>query len=190
VAVAWLRRFRWWHPFAALAAAAVLTLPYANAGAGLWMSLGRYAEHWRFNEILFAPLAALGGSHSAAVMLGLGIVGMSALALGLARADAITAALVTIVLTLAISPNVLPWYALWLLPVLVLRPHPAALLFTLTAALAYVVYPRWQSGETWYLSWAWRALEYLPCLAVALLHARRHERDSREGSMTRRADEP
>ena len=46
---------------------------------------------------------------------------------------------------------------------------PAALLFTGTVALAYLVYPGWQSGERWYLPWSVRALEYLPCLAVLVL---------------------
>jgi hypothetical protein len=30
------------------------------------------------------------------------------------------------------------------------------------------VYPDWQSGEPWKLGWGWRALEYGPCLLVAL----------------------
>ena len=53
------------------------------------------------------------------------------------------------------------------LPLLVLRDEPAALLFTGTASLAYLVYPAWQSGEPWKIGWGWRALEYGPCLAVA-----------------------
>ena len=69
---------------------------------------------------------------------------------------------------LLLGPNVLPWYALWLLPLLVLRDEPAALLFTGTVSLAYLVYPDWQSGEPWRLGWGWRALEYGPCAAVAL----------------------
>jgi hypothetical protein len=46
------------------------------------------------------------------------------------------------------------------------RDEPALLLFTGTAALAYLVYPAWQSGEVWYLGWDVRALEYVPCLLV------------------------
>ena len=71
------------------------------------------------------------------------------------------------VASLLLGPNVLPWYALWLLPLLVLRDEPAALLFTGTVSLAYLVYPAWQSGEPWALGWGWRALEYGPCVAVA-----------------------
>ena len=63
---------------------------------------------------------------------------------------------------LLLGPNLLPWYALWLLPFVVLLEAPAALLFTGTVALAYLVYPAWQSGERWYLPWSVRALEYGP----------------------------
>jgi hypothetical protein len=63
---------------------------------------------------------------------------------------------------------VFPWYALWLLPLLTLRDAPAALLFTGTVGFAYLVYPEWRSGERWQVGWGVRALEYLPCLLVAL----------------------
>jgi hypothetical protein len=81
----------------------------------------------------------------------------------------VAAATAVVAASLLLSPNVLPWYALWLVPLLVLRDEPPALLFTGTVALAYIVYPGWQSGERWWLGWHWRALEYGPCLAVAVL---------------------
>ena len=71
------------------------------------------------------------------------------LALGLAwrRTEPVAAAIAVVAASLLLGPNVLPWYALWFLPLLVVRDEPAALLFTGTAALAYLVYPAWQSGE-------------------------------------------
>jgi hypothetical protein len=50
----------------------------------------------------------------------------------------------------------------------VLREVPALLLFTATVQLAYLVYPAWLAGEPWRLGWHVRALEYLPCVAVAV----------------------
>jgi hypothetical protein len=79
----------------------------------------------------------------------------------------VAAATAVVVTSLLLAPNVLPWYALWLLPLLVLRDEPAALLFTGTVSLAYVVYPDWQSGEPWRVGWGWRALAYGPCALVA-----------------------
>jgi hypothetical protein len=69
---------------------------------------------------------------------------------------------------LLLAPSVLPSYAVWLLPWLVLRDAPGLLLFTGTVQLAYLVYPGWQAGGPWAVGWELRALEYLPCLAVAL----------------------
>ena len=97
------------------------------------------------------------------------------------RTDTVTAAMAVVAASLLVSPNVLPWYALWLVPLLVVRDEPAALLFTGTVGLAYSVYPDFLSGEPWRLGWGMRALEYGPCLVVLLLtHWRRrgHEAPS------------
>ena len=71
--------------------------------------------------------------------------------------------------SILLAPNVLPWYALWFLPLLVLRDSPGALLFTGTVQLAYLVYPEWLSGQRWQVSGTVRVLEYGPCLVVALV---------------------
>ena len=76
---------------------------------------------------------------------------------------------------LLLIPNVLPWYALWLLVFLPpANPSPlalGALVFTLTAPVAYLVYPDWLGGERWQLSWPVRVIEYgLPALAAAAFH--------------------
>ena len=169
IALSWARRYRWWHALAAAAASALPFLPYLDAtGEGLTRSLRSLSRFWRFNETLFAPLAT-GFGHEAAVRMG--IVLVCALAAGLAwrRADAAASGLAVTAAVLLLAPNVLPWYALWLLPFLVVRDEPAALLFTGTVGLAYVVYPSWLAGEPWRIGWEWRALEYLPCALVALL---------------------
>jgi hypothetical protein len=100
-----------------------------------------------------------------------------ALALAWRRTEPVAAAIVVVAAALLLSPNVLPWYGLWLVPLLVVRDEPAALLFTGTVSLAYAVYPDFLSGEPWKLGWGMRALEYLPCLVVLLLtHWRRRAR--------------
>ena len=162
LAAAWLRRFRIGHVVAAVALAAALLWPYWGAHRTLLMSLGKYAEFWRFNDTLFAPLRAAFG-HAGAVRVGAASVLGLALLLAWRRVAPAPAALAVVAATLLLGPNLLPWYALWLLPFVVLLDVPAALLFTGTVALAYLVYPAWQSGETWYLPWRVRALEYGPC---------------------------
>lgn len=168
LAVSWWRRFRPWHVAAAAVVAGVLVWPYWGARQTLLLSLGKYAEFWRFNESLFAPFAAVFG-HAGAVRAGLFLTLLLAILLGQRRAEPVPAGLLVTGAVLLLGPNLLPWYALWLLPFLVLVEAPAALLFTGTVALAYLVYPGWQSGEQWYLPWSVRALEYLPCLAVLVL---------------------
>jgi hypothetical protein len=131
------------------------------------MSLGKYAEFWRFNETLFAPLAWAFG-HAGAVRAGALFTLLLALALSWRRAEPARAGLLVVTAALLLGPNLLPWYALWLLPFLVLVEAPSLLLFTGTVAVAYLVYPAWQSGERWHLGFGLRALEYGPCLAVFL----------------------
>jgi hypothetical protein len=189
LAAAWARRYRPLHVLAALGLVALLVWPYRDAGRTLFFSLSRFARFWRFNETLFAPLAALlerllavrgrlgleteVGGHDAAVRAGVLITLSLALLLAWRRTEPVAAALVLVAASLVLSPNVLPWYALWFLPLLVVRDEPAALLFTGTVGLAYLVYPAYQSGEPWKLGWGVRALEYLPCLVVLVLTHRR-----------------
>jgi hypothetical protein len=167
VAACWLRRYRWWHVVAALDLALLLLVPYAAAGPGLWMSLGKYGRYWLFNETLFDPLAAIAGGHEGGVRLAGALLAALALLLAARKAEPVGAALAVVTASVLLAPNVLPWYALWLLPFLVLRDAPAALLFTGTVQLAYLVYPEWLSGQRWQVSGWVRALEYGPCLAVA-----------------------
>ena len=169
IAAAWARRYRVWHVVAAAGLAGALVWPYRSAGRVLWLSLSKYSEFWRFNETFFAPLEALVGSHTGAVRTGSILALALALTLSWRRTEPVVAAMAVVAATLLLSPNVLPWYALWFLPFLVLRDEPAALLFTGTASFAYLVYPAWQSGERWWIGWDVRALEYLPCLVVFVL---------------------
>lgn len=167
VALAWARRYRARAVLAAGLVAGVLVLPYLGAGRGLFRSLAAYADYWRFNETLHAPLAALLGQRPAVAAAGLAAA-LVALVLARRRVEPAGAALAVVAVSLLLAPSVFPWYALWLLPLLTLRDAPAALLFTGTVGLAYLVYPDWRSGEAWQVGWSIRVLEYLPCLLVAL----------------------
>jgi alpha-1,6-mannosyltransferase len=166
IAAAWARRYRVWHVAVAAVVAAALLWPYRSAGRILWLSLAKYSELWRFNETAFALLEPLAGGHTAAVRAGSAGVVALALVLAWRHTEPVAAALAVVAATLLLSPNVLPWYALWFVPLLVVRDQPAALLFTGTASLAYLVYPAWQSGERWWIGWDVRVLEYVPCALV------------------------
>jgi hypothetical protein len=173
VALAWARRYRARDVLAGLAVAAVPALPFLGAGKELFMSLGKFAEFWRFNETLFAGVALLTGSHLRAVALAALALLLLVSRLAWRRSDPVAACQVLFLAVLALSPNVLPWYALWLLPILVLRDFHPGLLFSGTVGLAYLVYPLWQSGEPWRIGWGIRLLEYGPCLVLAVFLATR-----------------
>lgn len=169
VVAAWSRRYRWWHLAMAGLVAAALVIPYADAGSGLWHSATRYARYWRFNETLFAVLRGVTGSEDAAMAASSVLLLLVVAVTAWQRREPAAAALITVGASLLLAANVLPWYALWFLPFLVLRDSPPALLFTGTVTLAYLAYPDWRSGEPWQVSWWVRALEYGPCAAVAWL---------------------
>ena len=168
VAASWWRRFRWWHVVAAIDLFLLLIVPYAAAGPGLWMSLRKYGRYWLFNQTLFDPLATVAGDHEGGVRLAGALLAALVLFLAARKADPVAAALLVVAASIVLAPNVLPWYALWFLPFLVLKDAPAALLFTGTVQLAYLVYPDWLSGQRWQVSGWVRALEYGPCVAVAV----------------------
>jgi alpha-1,6-mannosyltransferase len=172
IAAAWARRYLWWHVAVAAVVAGAFVWPYRSAGRILWLSLSKYSEFWRFNETVFALVEPLAGSHTMAVRCCSLLVLVLALVLAWRRAEPVTAAMAVVAATLLLSPNVLPWYALWFVPLLVVRDEPAALLYTGTATFAYLVYPTWQSGERWWIGWNVRALEYLPCVLVLWLSKR------------------
>ena len=167
LAVPWLRRYRAAHVIAAAVLAAALCVPYLGAGRGLGRSLSEYAQYWHFNDSGFA-LLALVLPHNVAVAAASLLALAWALALAWRSKEPATAALLVSAAYLLLAPNVLPWYALWLLPWLVLRDAPAAWLYTLTAPLAYLVYPGWLAGGPWKIGWGVRAFEYGPCLLVAV----------------------
>jgi hypothetical protein len=169
VGTSWGRRYRSRDVLVAAAAVAAVTLPYASAGSGIGLSLGKYASYWRFNESAFALLAAVIPKQGTAVSVSSLLVAALALVLAWRRVEPVTAGLAVVIAGLLLAANILPWYVLWLLPFLALRDCPAALLYTGTVSLAYLVYPIWQSGEPWHVGWDIRALEYVPCVAVALI---------------------
>jgi len=169
VALAWVRRYRAWHIAGGGLLAALLVVPYLGERAGLYRSLEKYGAFWLFNETAFDGLAALLGSHSSAVLASSFLVAAVGALLAWRRTEPVAAALAVLTAWLLLTPNVLPWYALWLLPLLVVRDAPPLLLFTGTVQLAYLVYPAWSSGEPWQVGWGIRALEYSPCVVVGLL---------------------
>jgi alpha-1,6-mannosyltransferase len=165
--VAWIRRYSPRHLLLGIAAGLLVVLPYLGEPRGLIRSLAAYSGSWRFNHSFFALFSFLFGRYRAPVIAAAVTLAVAAV-LGWKRVDPARAALAVTATWLLLTPNVLPWYALWLLPWLAVVDAPAALAFTLTVPLAYLVYPGFLAGGPWQVGWGVRALEYGPCLALAL----------------------
>jgi alpha-1,6-mannosyltransferase len=166
VALAWLRRYRFRHLLLGALVVAVLFVPFASAGLSLVKNLGDYSS-WRFNESVLALFDAVLPSRVASVRLATGLVCGLAVWLAWRRTEPVAAGLAVVSASIALAAHSLPWYALWLLPWLVLMDSPGALLYTGTVGLAYLVYPGYQSGAGWQVGAGIRILEYVPCVLVA-----------------------
>lgn len=146
-------RRAWWR--APVAAAGVVAAGYALFAAEGWAvlgSLGRYLSDEEFNatlRALLAPLLApLGpGGLVAARLLPLGA--LAALAAVVLRRPAWPAerrALVLVGAYLLTTPNLFPWYALWIVPVAAMTPAWPWLYLSCAVALTYLVFaePVWR----------------------------------------------
>lgn len=175
----------WWQnsrkrPWAWSAALTLLfCLPYLwidKHFAGPWLlhNLREFSNRWYHNnDSLFALLTHMfGGGYQAleparqvviiAVMAAIGWCAAR-------RMEPLRAALVILGTVLVFSPNVFPWYVLWILPLLAFYPEPAWLYFSTGVFLAYqVLIPYQILGQWFYPSRLLQWLEYAPLFALLL----------------------
>jgi len=165
-------RARWRNLLLFVAAAALVILPYRDAGWGLLRGLATYAEKWRNNESLFAVLAAATGDERVAAGLAAGVVAGLALYCLRQRLEPLRATYLLLAALLLLSPSVFPWYVTWLVPFLCFFPNPALLAWTATVWLSYHVLIDYSATGLWqYKPWlVW--LEYLPVYALLLWNGR------------------
>jgi len=127
--------------------------PFAHLGAGALGSLAQYVSMEFFNPGLLRTLVEAPALTTAT--LGAWVVFAS-----FWRHDAplVARAVVLIAGFVVLSPNVFPWYVLWLVPFLAIQPSIPWIAFTGTVALAYTFFLR----EPWTIpAWA-RTAEILP----------------------------
>jgi len=127
--------------------------PFAHLGIGALGSLSQYLSTELFNpglvrtfiDVPIVTLAVLGAL-------------VAFVALGRRGAPLIDRAFIVIGGGIVLSPNVFPWYVVWLVPFLAIRPSVPWIAFTGTVGLAYTFFLR----EPWAIpAWA-RAGEFLP----------------------------
>lgn len=156
---------RIWIP-ALLAAAAMA--PYAESWKQLLESLSGYAEHWRNNASLFAVIRHFTSTHGGAREIYIGIVVLAMLYCLSQKLEPPRAAFLILATMLLFSPNVFPWYLIWILPLLAIYPNPAWLLFTATVFLSYHVLIPYRTLGLWQEQVGFQLLEYVPFFGLLL----------------------
>ncbi len=154
--------------FAMLIAGAYL--PFIAAGEHLFSSMWAMAAQWSFNGSLAGVLEALLPKEMARSI----AAGLLALLIGLGTwrgRDLLSRLLLAYAAFAICSPNLLPWYLIGLLPLLVLRPDPALLWLAVSIPVTEVVMVGWRQQQLWQLPlWA-SLLQFLPFFALLALGA-------------------
>ena len=140
-------------------------VPFALLGVGVLGSLPQYLTSEFFNPGLLRTLIDV----PAVAVVALGAWVLYA---GLARAarPLVDRTIVLIGGYILLIPNLFPWYALWIVPFLAVRPSVPSIAFTGTVALAYTFF----LYEPWTIpAWA-RAAEFIPLALGVGWALRRH----------------
>ncbi len=148
---------------------ALFYLPYAGAGPRLFDGLLIYSARWRFNDGLFGILAWGSGSVLAAKAVAAAVV--LAIVVQSVRNDwslTRTAFWVTGAL-IALSPTVHPWYLVWMVPLVALRPSRAWLYLSGSVFLAYYGLAAYREVGVWPEPWWVKLLIYGPFLALLVV---------------------
>ncbi len=152
-----------------LLATAALYLPHLGAGPRLFEGLFTYSASWRFNDGLFAIVAWGVGSERAAKAVAAAVV--LAIVVQSVRNDwslSRTAFWVTGTL-IVLSPTVHPWYLLWMVPLVALRPSRAWLYLSGSVFLAYYGLATYRDMGVWPEPWWLRLVIYGPFFALLVV---------------------
>ncbi len=125
-----------------------------------------YLARWEFHGALYGILTTALSSITARAFLATAFCSI-ALYVGAFRAppwrlDGPTAGLFVTGAFLFLSPTVHPWYALWILPFLVLRPRAEWIYLTFAVLSSYAVIPRYVGERVWIEATWPRLLTYAP----------------------------
>ncbi|MEW6744039.1 MAG: glycosyltransferase family 87 protein [Planctomycetota bacterium] len=182
--------------------AVVLALAYAPfLDSGALRGLQTYGEHWSFNSPAYDAARQAADvlregiinvtvrwlSRFQGIAYGINPELLARLLLALAyfavlvpllrgKGDLPRRLLLAYAFFILLSPTIHPWYLLWLVPLLALRPLPSLILFTSTVTLSYLTVERFRLEGVW-LEETWvRWVEFFPVivgLALDLVRAAR-----------------
>lgn len=150
----------------------VAYLPFLSAGWGLFTSTWLMATDWSFNGSagrVAEWLLPLSWAH----LLSVALTAAGILLAAWRGRDLLQRGLLSATAFVAFTPTLFPWYLLFLVPLVALRPDPALLWLMATIPLADQVAIAWQTAGLWDPAWwAW-TLQYIPFFLLLALGARR-----------------
>ncbi len=146
----------------------LFAIPYwTNVRENMQFASG-FMGGWRNNDSLYGIILWLAKDVYQAKYAAFLIVAITVLILTLRQIPLERACLAAITVMLMVSANCHPWYLTWLLPLLVLFPVPALLLWTALVPLAYSAVISWVTLGEWQGSKAIRWLEYVPVYSMLI----------------------
>jgi alpha-1,6-mannosyltransferase len=159
------RLYQWWVAFPIFG---LFALPYwTNVRENMQFASG-FVGGWRNNDSLFGIILWAAKDVYRAKYAAFAIVAIAVLILTVRQIPLERACLAAITILLMVSANCHPWYLTWLLPLLVLFPVPALLLWTALAPLAYSAVISWVALGEWQGSTAIRWYEYVPVYSMLI----------------------
>jgi hypothetical protein len=159
---------RWYQWWVALPILALCALPYWTDVTENMQFASGFMGGWRNNDSLFAIILWLAKDVYRAKYVAFAIVAITVLILTLRQIPLEQACLAAITVMLMVSANCHPWYLTWLLPLLVLLPVPALLLWTALGPLAYSAVISWVTLGEWQGSTPIRWYEYVPVYSMLI----------------------
>lgn len=156
-----IRRLSWPGMVLTTVLLIVLTLPFADAGFGLFRTLVLFGRDMSYNaswQILTASLIGDG----AVRVIGIGLLGAVAVWVAVKNRDPVRSGFLLTAAFLLVSPTIHPWYLTWLVPFLVFRWRLWVAIWSCSVGWAYVAYSVEAETGQFRLPLLWAIAEYLP----------------------------
>ena len=146
-------------------------LPFLiTSGWQVFGSLWTYLGTWQYNGSIFSLLSfVVSPAIARGICVGMFVL-ISAFALFYKRKDRppVTQMLWIFGAYIVFTPSLFPWYMIWLLPLLVVRPNAAIITLTGTVMLSYHVLIGYYANGSWSQYPLLQLLEYLPFFVLLL----------------------
>ena len=143
--------------------ALTVTLGYLPCVAGatqLFSGLQRVSAQWEFNSFGYALLVHVWPQPAMARALLLGLLAAWVLLMARRHDDLPSYLLATLGATVLLAPVIEPWYIIWLIPFLCIRPRWSWLAFSGLVALSYMVLIGYVRAGIWHVPLWVKVIEY------------------------------